>query len=111
MSRGMTAVNVLGNVTGRIQYANTHSGAPVCSFDVISDRHGKGEVVSVLSKINVYSSGLVDTCRRLLQKGQRVLVVGELMNRDGQLGLLMEIRAREVFFLKEGEMKDGGEQR
>jgi single-stranded DNA-binding protein len=105
MPRGMTMVVVLGNVVGRPGYSATGNETPVCTFDVLSERHGhgRGDPVVVRSKINVYGEGLVAMCHRWLFPNTRVQVSGELMNREGKLGLLIEIRAKEIVFLsKEG---------
>ena len=98
--RGLNRVIISGNVGAQISFNNTSSGMPACSFFLASDRHaGRGSVVSAWVKINVYGDDFVRICRARLEKGGYVLVEGELMNRDGQLGELVEVRAREVIFL------------
>ena len=98
--RGINRVVVSGNSTNKIQFSRTSNGSEVCTFTLASDRPGSnGSTVSAFVKINVYSGGLVDVCRTRLTKGVYVLVEGELMNRDGQMGELMEVRARDLIFL------------
>jgi single-stranded DNA-binding protein len=98
--RGINRVIISGNLSSRITYAKTGNGSEVCTFTLASDRPGSnGVVVSAYIKCNVYSQGLVDVCRRKLAKGSYVIVEGELMNRDGQIGELTEVRARDVIFV------------
>jgi single-stranded DNA-binding protein len=98
--RGINRVIISGNVSARIQYARTGNGSEVCTFTLASDRPGSnGAVISAFIKCNVYSPGLVDVCKRKLAKGVYVIVEGELMNRDGQIGELTEVRARDVIFV------------
>lgn len=97
--RGINRAIVSGNVKGKITFSPTGSGTNACSFTLASDRHASGGVVTAWIKINAYGDGLVDICRRRLNKGVYVLVEGELMNRDGQMGELTEIRAKDIIFL------------
>lgn len=98
--RGINRVLVSGGVTNRIEYGSTGSGSPVCSFTVATSRPGsQGAIVTSFVKINAYSPGLVDVCRARLCTGAYVIVEGELMNRDGRLGELTEVRARDLVFI------------
>lgn len=102
--RGLNRVIISGNVGAQISFNNTGSGTPAGSFFLASDRHSSGgAVVSAWVKINIYGDSFVRICRTRLEKGCYVLVEGELMNRDGQLGELVEVRAREVIFLPRAE--------
>ena len=111
--RGINRVIISGNVGAQIAFAGTGSGVAACSFFIASDRHSSGgAVISAWVKINVYGDNFVRICRSRLQKGCYVLVEGELMNRDGQLGELVEVRAREILFLPradEGASKEDEE--
>lgn len=99
--RGINRVLVSGNVTTRIEYGTTGSGSPVCSFVLASSRPGaNGITLTSFVKINAYSSGLVDVCRGRLCSGAYVIVEGELMNRDGRIGELTEVRARDLVFVQ-----------
>jgi single-stranded DNA-binding protein len=109
--RGVNRVVISGNCQGRVNFSPTDGkGTPACSFYLTSDRHSHGDVVSVNVKINAYGDGLVRACRARLTKGLYVLVEGELMNRDGQIGELTEVRAREIIFIpRDGVPKDASE--
>lgn len=110
--RGVNRVVISGNVTDKIAYSSTGNGVPTCTFVLASDRYTRDSVVTAWVKINVYGK-LVEVCRTRLVKGRYVLVEGELMNRDGRLGELTEVRAKEVIFPvqdrneQEGETSDG----
>jgi single-stranded DNA-binding protein len=105
--RGLNRVIISGNVGAQIAFNNTGSGTSACSFFLASDRHSSGgAVVSAWVKINVYGDSFVRICRSRLEKGCYVLVEGELMNRDGQLGELVEVRAREVIFLPRADEQE-----
>lgn len=95
-------VSISGNI-GKVEFAVTHSGNPVCNFQIASDRRSKESTVTAWAKVNVYSKSLVEVCRIKLRKGLWVLVEGELMNREGKLGELTEIRARKLLFGNERE--------
>lgn len=104
--RGINKVIFSGNVSGGIKYSETTNGSPTCSFQVASDRHAQaGKVVTAWVKVNVYGV-LVKTCQTFLKKGCYVIVDGELMNRDGQLKELVEIRARELVFPPTGKREE-----
>jgi len=100
--RGINRVLLSGSVTTRIEYGTTGSGSPVCSFTVATSRPGAhSAVVTSFVKINAYSQGLVDVCRARLFAGAYVIVEGELMNRDGRMGELTEVRARDLIFMQQ----------
>jgi len=91
-------VFINGNVSAKISYAQTGNGAPVCSFQMAADRVTRDRVITVWVKVNAYGQGLVDLCRKCLSQGTTVSVEGELMNRDGVMGELLEVRARYLDF-------------
>lgn len=98
MSRGMNRVWLAGNVSGSISWSATDNGTPTCTFQMACDRKTKDATMTTWVKVNAYGPGLVEACRGRLTKGTWVMVDGELMNRDGRLGELTEVRAREVVF-------------
>ncbi len=101
--RGINQVVLSGHV-GTIKYCETGNRTPTCSFHLASDRYARGTITTVWVKINVYGEGLVSTCKHRLHKGLYVIVEGELMNRDSpRLKELVEVRTRELIFLKRGE--------
>lgn len=87
-----------GNVTSRIDFTSKPDGTPVGTFTMACDRWTRGGTVTAYVKINVYGK-LAEVCQPRLAKGMFVRVEGELMNRSGQYGELMEVRARDVTFL------------
>jgi len=97
--RGVNKVVISGNVGDRITYGKTGSGTPACSFSVASDRKDGKEIITAWVRVNVYGEDLVHDCQEKLGKGIYVVVDGELMNRDGKVGELTEVRAREIVFI------------
>jgi single-stranded DNA-binding protein len=92
--RGINRVIVSGNVSDDVQFVTT-TGAKeqsLCIFNLASDRHAQGNVVTAWVKVNVFIEPLVAICRTRLKKGMYVIVEGELMNRG-------EVRARELIFI------------
>jgi single-stranded DNA-binding protein len=105
--RGINKVVFSGNIGERIRFHETGKGVPSCSFQVASDRHAHGEIVTAWVKVNAYGQGLVRSCKPRLKKGAYVIVEGELMNRDKRgFKELVEIRAREVIFPFSGRREE-----
>ncbi len=97
--RGINRILISGNLAGQPEFARTTAGAEACAFVIVSDRPGAGGVtVKAYVRINAYAPGLVAICRKKLYDGAYLIVEGELMNRDGQRGELLEVRARDVIF-------------
>lgn len=103
--RGINQVSVSGNVSKDINFSTMPDGSPVSSFTMASDRHANGATITAWVKVNVYLEHLVKICQRQLNSGGYVIVDGELMNREGRYGKLMEVRAREIIFVKKGERR------
>jgi len=101
--RGINRTIVSGNVSREINYSTMPGGGKVLSFTMASDRHANGTTITAWVKVNVYLEFLVDLCRERLSRGSYVIIEGELMNRESRHGKLMEVRAREIIFVKEGE--------
>ena len=97
--RGFNRVVVSGNATDKTSFSQTDNGTPTCTFTLASDRHTRDAVVTVFVKVNAYGRQLVELCRARLGRGSYVLVEGELMNRDGRLGELTEVRAKDLIFM------------
>lgn len=98
MSRGFNKVFLSGNVLDNIEYGSVGKGAEACTFQLASDRKTASGVVTAYVKVNVYVEGLIRICKMKLAKGAYVVVEGELMNREGKYGDLLEVRAREIIF-------------
>ena len=100
--RGINKVIVSGNVSREINYGRMPDDSPVLSFTMASDRATNGVTITAWAKINVYIDSLVEQCHTHLVCGGYVIVEGELMNREGRHGKLMEVRAKEIVFVKGG---------
>lgn len=97
--RGVNKVIISGNVSGNNVFNKTGAGVEACSFKLASDRRSPQGNVTAWVKINAYGEGLVRICKERLEKGVYVIVEGELMNREGTLGELIEVRAKEIVFV------------
>lgn len=101
MKPGLNQTVLVGAVVGEVRYGTMPAGDEVLSFTLRVSRRpvGEGKPVQVMAKINVYIRPLIDVCRRMsLERGMMVVVDGELMNRKGPHGLLLEVRAHEIIF-------------
>lgn len=97
--KSFNAVHISGRVLDGIEYGRTGNQSNACSFTLASDRTASGgEIITVTTKVNVYVEGLLRICKLKLAKGCYVVVLGELMNRDGIHGVLTEVRARDILF-------------
>ena len=97
--RGINRVTLAGNVTGDINSGTMRNGTRVCSFSLACDRHNRGEIITAFVRVNCYIDALTELVQTRLQKGDYVIIDGELMNRDGKMEELTEVRAREIVFL------------
>lgn len=96
--RGINKVVLSGHITGRGDY-DEKKGQLRCSFQVASDRHSHGDVITAVIRVNVFIDALARMCERKLTKDLYVIVEGELMNRGGQHEKLTEVRARQIIFV------------
>lgn len=101
MSRGINRALLSGKVIGKPLFDQTGNNRAAGSFLLLSERHTPSNIISVRTKINVYGDGLVGLCRVKIVTGAYVIVDGELMNRDGQHGELLEVRAISLVFPSE----------
>lgn len=97
---GVNTVNISGNVTGKIFFGETSvKKTKACSFTLVSERKGPNNIsVYAYVKINAYGENLFDICDKYLKRGVYVYVQGELMNRSGKMGELIEVRANQIIF-------------
>ncbi|HLG36939.1 MAG TPA: single-stranded DNA-binding protein [Nitrososphaera sp.] len=93
--KGINQVWVSGNVGAKIVSGVTRDNDPACSFSVAVDDRNRG-VTWV--RVNAYG-GTASYCLERLRKGCYVSVVGELMNRDGKYGELIEVRGKDIVFI------------
>lgn len=103
--KGHNQVWISGNVGGKVSNGFTKDNKPACSFSLASEDLGRGVT---WIRVNAYGP-LAVRCQGSLSKGRYLSIVGELMNRRGRHGELMEVRAREVVFFAETEVRDLGE--
>ena len=108
----INSVIIVGNLIKDPTYRTTTSGVPVANFMIASNRKFKDN--SGLIKEDVCFIGIVawyklaESCRDNLQKGNAVLVEGELQSRtfrteDGFSRSVIEIKARRIQFLNRRE--------
>lgn len=98
--RGINKVIVSGNVVGAANSVKSSSSVRATTFLIASDQVRNGVTITAWVRVNVYIEQLVRACSSKLCKGGYVLVEGELMNREGKYGRLMEVRAKEIVFVK-----------
>lgn len=102
-SRGINKVFLSGLVAGRISFDSTENGSGAVSFELETTRPATNRTTVVaLVKVNAYGS-LVEVCRHHLEVGSYVVLEGELMNRRGKYGSILEVRARDILFDMNGE--------
>lgn len=96
MGKGLNVVVVSGNVGSTYFGKTKEKGDEVCSFTLAIE---KAKDLVTWARINVYG-GNVEHCKRFLDKGQRVEVQGELMNRYSPNldDTVMEIRCIDIKF-------------
>jgi len=91
--KGINDWHGAGNLSTNVSYGATKSGDEACNFKVALE---KSHTPTVFVRINVYG-GFLEVCRaRDLKKGDYVVVQGELMNRQREIGgdliTLVEVR-------------------
>jgi len=97
-SRGINKVFLSGLVVGRISFDSTENGSGACSFELETSRPAaNGTTVGAVVKVNAYGR-LVEMCRRQLEVDSYVVLEGELMNRRGKYGPILEVRSRDILF-------------
>ena len=102
----MNKILLVGNLTANPNMQTTPKGKNICRFDIAVDRRMKnanGEKVTDFWKIAVFSEKTADICMQWLEKGQRVLIVGEsqpyMYEKNGKTYLCNNVMADEVQFL------------
>lgn len=103
------SLTIVGNLGQKPELKRTSSGVPVCSFSVATtrkwqDADGNEKEKTVWFKVSVWR-GQAEPCYKYLDKGSKVLVIGELeeahafARADGTTGASLEVTAKEVKFL------------
>jgi len=94
--RCLNKIHISGNVVDLIHFGATPTGTAACTFYILSDRPQFGPPTKV--KVNVYGGKLVEVCQRRLKIDTHILIEGELMNRDVDDLVTVEVRVHEIFF-------------
>ncbi len=108
-------VTIAGNLTRDPTFRKTTNGTPVANFWIASNRKFKDNVgqwrenVCYVGVVAWYK--LAENCVENLQKGNAVIVEGELQSRsvrfeDGRNRNIVEIKARRIQFLNRKESDD-----
>lgn len=110
-TRGINKVFLSGLAVGRISFDSTENGSEACSFELETSRPAaNGSTIAAVVKVNAYGR-LAEECRDCLARNSYVVLEGELMNRRGKFGSVLEVRARDVLFDMNGDYSDDDEQR
>ena len=104
----MNKITLIGNLTSDPEKRATNNGTSVTSFTIAVNRRGQDKQTDFF-RINAWL-GMADTCAKLLAKGRKVAVVGELQARtyeakDGKTKVSLDVQADEVEFLSPAEQK------
>ncbi len=108
-------VTIAGNLTRDPAFRKTTNGTPVANFWIAANRRFKDNVgnwrenVCYVGVVAWYK--LAENCAENLQKGNAVIVEGELQSRsvrfeDGRNRNIVEIKARRIQFLNRKESDD-----
>lgn len=105
----MNQTIITGNLGGDPELRYTASGVPVCAFNVAvnkkwTDPEGEPKEKTTWFRVSVWR-GQAEACEKHLEKGSRVMVIGEIEapkiynNRDGEPATSLELTAASVEFL------------
>lgn len=93
VQRGTNVWHGSGNVASDVSYGETSAKDLACNFRIAVEQPHKQVCYF---RVNVYGRNAVACQKRKLRKGDYVVIVGELMNRDGQGDVLTEVRCKEI---------------
>jgi single-strand DNA-binding protein len=96
----MISVQVFGNVGSEPEMSTTNSGTNILKFSVASNEGSGDRKTTTWAKVSAFGK-LGETCKPLVAKGARVLVVGtarleEWAGRDNQKRVDLVVEAREI---------------
>lgn len=105
----MNQTIITGNLGGDPELRYTPSGVPVCAFNVAvnkkwTDPEGEPKEKTTWFRVSVWR-GQAEACEKHLEKGSRVMVIGEIEtpkiynSRDGEPATGLELTAASVEFL------------
>lgn len=109
MALGRSHCSIIGNVGGNITFGHTGNGESCCSFSVAIERRYPGRTSkTVWARCNLYGDTRVALYRERLVTGAYISVEGELMQREGDCGALLEIKVQDILFLWEPYKMESG---
>ena len=94
----------MGNISNEIELRQTQSGTSVCSFNIAINRYSKEPDAKKVDFLTVVAWGAkAEFVSRYFKKGQAIVVVGRLENREwsdknGNKRISTEIIAEEISF-------------
>ena len=100
----LNKVIIMGNISNEVELKQTQSGTSVCSFNVAVNRYSKDPGEKKVDFLTVVAwSAKADFVSRYFKKGQAIVVVGRLENREwsdkqGNKRISTEIIAEEISF-------------
>ena len=100
----LNKVIIMGNISTEVELKQTQSGTSVCSFNVAVNRYSKDPTEKKVDFLTVVAwSAKADFVSRYFKKGQAIVVVGRLENREwsdkqGNKRISTEIIAEEISF-------------
>jgi single-strand DNA-binding protein len=100
----LNKVIIMGNISTEIECKQTQNGTSVCSFNVAVNRYSKDPGEKKVDFLTVVAwSAKADFVSRYFKKGQAIVVVGRLENREwsdkqGNKRISTEIIAEEISF-------------
>lgn len=107
----MNKIIISGNLTRDPSTQQTPSGSTLCTFTVAVNRTRRqpGEEPEFF-RVTTWGK-LADNCARFLQKGRKILAIGELRlreytGRDGQPRISLDVHADEVEFIGAAQRQD-----
>ena len=110
-------VFIIGNISTDLELKQTQSGTSVCSFNVAVNRYSKEPDAKKVDFLTVVAwQQKAEFVSRYFKKGQAIVVVGRLENREwtdkqGNKRISTEIIAEEIDFVGSKESGDGGQPR
>lgn len=104
----LNKVIIMGNISNEVELKQTQGGTSVCSFNVAVNRFSKEPDAKKVDFFTVVAwQGKAEFVSRYFKKGQAIVVVGRLENREwsdkqGNKRISTEIIAEEISFAGSG---------
>jgi len=106
-TRGINSWDGSGVVAGDVSFGSTKSDDLACNFRIVIE--GAHNHVSYF-RVNAYGQNAKFCQMRGLQKGDYVVICGELMNRAGREEILTEIRCKSIVIISMERKNDGSQE-